>query len=75
MLEVAEERGDLVDGAGSGVVGAAAGVETAVTQHAEFAFGGGIAARGNVVMLPGTVDTASDVPEGDFRLIPHADHA
>ena len=75
LLEVAEERGDAVDATRSGVVGAAAGVGAAAAQGADATFRGGIAARGDVVMLPGAVNAAADIAKGDFRLISHADHA
>lgn len=75
LLEVAEERGNVVDGAGAGVVGAAAGVGAAVAQSADATFRCGIAACRDVVVLFGAVNAAADVAKGDFRLISHAYHA
>ena len=54
LLEIAKEGGDLVDVAAGGVVGAAAGVEAAVAPRAELAFGRGVAARGDDIVLPGS---------------------
>ena len=57
------------------MIGAAAGVGAAVAQLADFAFGSGIAARGNDEVLPGSVDSLLHIAEYVVGIITNAYHA
>ena len=63
FFRTAEERGNLVEFAGGGMVRATAGVEAAVAQAAYFAGRGGATTGGDDVLLLWPVDTVADIAE------------